>query len=798
MSSGQAGFAGWAYVDPPVQTQQEGDFYYNIPNAQWRYFHLGAWTPIPTGGGGAVTSVSNADGSLTVSPTIGAVIASLNVANPNTWSGLQTFGNEISLGGAQLNVSALANGNLLQYNGTNWVNVPASSVGGVNSVSNSDGTLTISPTTGAVIASLNLAAANTWTATETFQTIMPRVDNTYSIGPSSTGTVRWASVNAAQAFQLFLSSGDANPTATLTALGILSFGPGGASGVDTQLFRSAVQTFDFSGHFNPHVDNGTLATIGSASKRLKTIAFGTEIDGFLASGDANPVVQLLVNANPAINFGPGGATALDTTISRSGVNSLSLPGTISSASLWTATQTFTPASGSALVLQAALATAGTTQVNSPFQDFIGEYWNGSTSLPYGGSFSWVMDSAGTTGHFSFQLNNNGVRSLLGRARSTGAWEFGANAITSGASWVSVSAPDGATFGGYIVTGNGSTIDNTTMPNFSGDFQFSLKTAGIIHFRSGLPSTDFATFSSAQNNFTNPTSFASGDLQLFNPGGTFKYSFVGAAIAAARNITLPLLTANDTMAVLGFAQTFTAAQTFNSSDLLLNNPAATFAYTFAGAAITAARTITMPLLTANDTMAVLGFAQSFTALQTFGNNISFGGATLNVTSLANGNILQYNGTNWVNVTPASVGATLTNRLTSDTPSVNGTTSSGLTISLAANTNYVFKGFLYVTTGATSGVNFQIHALASGAALVVFELTAHHAGITVLADDIAGVTTTVTTGVLGTTLVASLTYYCILSGTITVGANATTLQLDFVSTAALSNVKAGSFIEANTVA
>jgi hypothetical protein len=42
--------------------------------------------------------------------------------------------------------------------------------GAVTSVSNSDNTLTISPTTGAVVASLNLAHANTWTAKQTFAT----------------------------------------------------------------------------------------------------------------------------------------------------------------------------------------------------------------------------------------------------------------------------------------------------------------------------------------------------------------------------------------------------------------------------------------------------------------------------------------------------------------------------------------------------------------------------------------------------------------------------------------------------
>lgn len=43
------------------------------------------------GGGGAVSSVSNADGTLTISPTIGVVVASLNLAHTNTWSALQTI-----------------------------------------------------------------------------------------------------------------------------------------------------------------------------------------------------------------------------------------------------------------------------------------------------------------------------------------------------------------------------------------------------------------------------------------------------------------------------------------------------------------------------------------------------------------------------------------------------------------------------------------------------------------------------------------------------------------------------------
>lgn len=50
----------------------------------------------PTGSGasltGIPTSVSNSDGTLTISPTTGAVVASLALGHANTWTGAQTFG----------------------------------------------------------------------------------------------------------------------------------------------------------------------------------------------------------------------------------------------------------------------------------------------------------------------------------------------------------------------------------------------------------------------------------------------------------------------------------------------------------------------------------------------------------------------------------------------------------------------------------------------------------------------------------------------------------------------------------
>jgi hypothetical protein len=56
----------------------------------------GSWTIVDAGGacgisGGGVTSVSNSDGTLTISPTSGAAVASLALGHANTWSGQQTF-----------------------------------------------------------------------------------------------------------------------------------------------------------------------------------------------------------------------------------------------------------------------------------------------------------------------------------------------------------------------------------------------------------------------------------------------------------------------------------------------------------------------------------------------------------------------------------------------------------------------------------------------------------------------------------------------------------------------------------
>lgn len=76
----------------------------------------GAWHTLS--GGGAVSSVSNSDLTLTITPTTGAVVASLNLGHANTWSALQTFGTLTTTGATKMTglLSGGINDSILTWN----------------------------------------------------------------------------------------------------------------------------------------------------------------------------------------------------------------------------------------------------------------------------------------------------------------------------------------------------------------------------------------------------------------------------------------------------------------------------------------------------------------------------------------------------------------------------------------------------------------------------------------------------------------------------------------------------------
>jgi hypothetical protein len=156
-------------------------------------------------------------------------------------------------------------------------------------------------------------------------------------------------------------------------------------------------------------------------------------------------------------------------------------------------------------------------------------------------------------------------------------------------------------------------------------------------------------------------FPSSQLKIQNPAGTFSYMIAGSAITSGISLVLPLLTGSDTVVTANFGQTLANkiiaagsntitgivdanisnhtstkitiidkthlpltgvntdqdnlfgafTQTIPSGGLKILNPAGTFGYSIVGSAITTAnRNITLPLLTGDETLAVLALAQTF--------------------------------------------------------------------------------------------------------------------------------------------------------------------------------------------
>lgn len=174
-----------------------------------------------------VVSVSNLDGTLTISPTIGNVVASLNLGHPNTWTAVQTFtNNDLKLLGSSTGATTLASANSSTTNYT--ITFPAAtgtvaltSGANVASVSNSDGTLTISPTTGAVVASLNLSHANTWVGAQTFTATV--TGNASKSGGVTTSAFYAASAVPALSFNATGDAANAKRWSINATSGVLNF-----------------------------------------------------------------------------------------------------------------------------------------------------------------------------------------------------------------------------------------------------------------------------------------------------------------------------------------------------------------------------------------------------------------------------------------------------------------------------------------------------------------------------------------------------------------------------------------------
>lgn len=142
---------------------------------------------------------------------------------------------QVPFGPLSIEIQNPVTGEVLSFNGTTWENTPASDLGLVNAVSNSDGTLTISPTTGSVVASLNLAHANTWSAEQTFGAGITGTGNTGALTPGSGILGTASSWSALQTFSAGVVTGGGGTAPTAITVGASPFTYTNSTGKNIQV-----------------------------------------------------------------------------------------------------------------------------------------------------------------------------------------------------------------------------------------------------------------------------------------------------------------------------------------------------------------------------------------------------------------------------------------------------------------------------------------------------------------------------------------------------------------------------------
>jgi hypothetical protein len=236
------------------------------------------------------------------------------------------------------------------------------------------------------------------------------------------------------------------------------------------------------------------------------------------------------------------------------------------------------------------------------------------------SEAWTDAAQGTYISFSTTPNGSTTRAERGRIENDGvlSWLAGVS-LTTGTAIPLVLNTTGASVGCQIRFDNVHTTTGWRWGLSSdtlGDMILVNDDLGTIPFRYAK-SNDLLTIGAAASIVGNLT--LQSNLLINNPTDTFAYTIVGGAITANRQLNIPVITATDTLAVLGLAQTFGAAQTARAWALTnqSNSPATAYTWTLTSgnqasidlASSTGAVTITTasPTAGAFSKLSVLGHA-----------------------------------------------------------------------------------------------------------------------------------------------------------------------------------------------
>ena len=296
----------------------------------------------------------------------------------------------------------------------------------------------------------------------------------------------------------------------------------------TQLSVTGISTFT-----NGPVFIGAATSTGTASQPLQ-VTGGAYVSGNLGIAITNPLGRLQI--------GTGTTTFIVTSV---GSTALVGIGTTNPQYIFTVTDTGTP------------ATTGLTNCLADFTTTANSYGqinlrNTSTGTNASSDIVITADNGTDSSNFiDLGINNSGF--------SVGSWTI-----------------NGAV-DGYLYTSNtnlsiGVAAANKYLSFFTDGTLISNERMRVNAIGVGIGTTNPTSTLTVTGSGTTTTqlyvsgvgTFQSSNLKIVGASTSFQYSIVGSAIAANRNLTIPLLGADDTFAFTGATQTFSGTNTFSGS------------------------------------------------------------------------------------------------------------------------------------------------------------------------------------------------------------------------------------------